>query len=410
VVTLLFSDVEGSTGLVQRLGEVSYAASLAEHRELLRAAIEGHAGREVDCRADEYFAVFTDAAAALVAALAVQQAVAAHVWPEEGAFRVRIGVHTGDPLVAGEGYVGVDVNRAARLCSAGHGGQVLVSQRVLDAAGAGFDAIDLGEYHIAGIPEPERIFQIVVPGGRSRFPSLRDSAAKRSTDRRRDARPEVALVPGAEVAWRAREVLPRVSSELRTPVAELAASLFTLSRSVERAQVFLDRLDRPRLDSLLEAQREMLVFSRHAEREAAAIEAQVNAVHDVERLIQALREAASRTSDIVRDPDDIDAAAVISSRDRIAAGAAKLDDAVTHAVAAVGPLAFKRRRTRCRGVFRSGGRFVVPYIDAIGADRMRDFETLGQARDFRDAIRLSQKSPYTGPHLGTKDVSSGGGG
>jgi class 3 adenylate cyclase len=406
VVTLLFSDVEGSTGLVQRLGEVSYAACLAEHRELLRMSIASHAGREVDCRADEYFAVFTDAAAAIAAALLVQQAVAAHVWPEEGAFRVRIGVHTGDPIVAGHGYVGVDVNRAARLCSAGHGGQVLVSQRVLHAAGAGFDAVDLGEYHIAGIPEPERIFQIVVPGGRSRFPSLRDSAAKRSTDRRRP----VPLVPGTEVAWRAREVLPRVSSELRTPVAELAASLFTLSRSVERAQVFLDRLDRPRLDSLLEAQREMLVFSRHAEREAAAIEAQVNAVHDVERLTQALREAASQTSDIVRDSDDIDAAAVISSRDRIAAGAAKLDDAVTHAVAAVGPLAFKRRRTRCRGVYRSGGRFVVPYIDAIGADRMRDFETLGQARDFRDAIRLSQKSPYTGPQLGTKDVSSSGGG
>lgn len=405
MVTLLFSDVEGSTGLVQRLGEVSYAACLAEHRELLRASIEAHAGREVDCRADEYFAVFTDAAAAIVAAMVVQQAVAAHVWPEDGAFRVRIGVHTGDPIVAGEGYVGVDVNRAARLCSAGHGGQVLVSQRVLDAAGEGFDAIDLGEYLIAGIPEPERIFQIVVPGGRSRFPALRESAAKRSADRRR-ARSEAPLVPGAEVAWRAREVLPRVSGELRTPVAELAASLFTLSRSVERADVFLDRLDRPRLDSLLEAQREMLVFSRHAEREAAAIEAQVNAVDDVERLAQGLREAASQASGLICDPDAIDAAAISRSRERIAVGTARLDDAVTHAAAAVGPLAFKRRRTRCRGVYRSGGRYVVPYIDAVGADRMRDFATLAEARDFRDAVRFSQKSRYTGPQLGMKDVSS----
>jgi class 3 adenylate cyclase len=396
VVTLLFSDVEGSTGLVQRLGEVSYAASLAEHRELLRAAIEGHAGREVDCRADEYFAVFTDAAAALVAALAVQQAVAAHVWPEEGAFRVRIGVHTGDPLVAGEGYVGVDVNRAARLCSAGHGGQVLVSQRVLDAAGAGFDAIDLGEYHIAGIPEPERIFQIVVPGGRSRFPSLRESAATKSPDRRRDSLPKAVLVPGTEVAWRAREVLPRVSSELRTPVAELAASLFTLSRSVERADVFLDRLDRPRLDALLEAQREMSVFSRHADREAAAIEAQVNAVHDVERLAQALREAASETSDLVGDPGEIDAAALGRSRAMIVRETARLDDAVTHAAAVVGPLAFKRRRTRCRGVYRSGGRFVVPYIDTLGADQLRDFGSLSEARDFRDAVRHGEQTRYTG--------------
>jgi class 3 adenylate cyclase len=395
VVTLLFSDVEGSTGLVQRLGEVSYAACLTEHRELVRAAIEGHAGREVDCRADEYFAVFTDAAAALVAALAVQEAVAAHVWPEEGAFRVRIGVHTGDPIVAGDGYVGVDVNRAARLCSAGHGGQVLVSQRVLDASGGGFDAIDLGEYHIAGIPEPERIFQIVVPGGRSRFPSLRESAAKKSADRQRTRR-EAPLVPGVEVAWRAREVLPRVSSELGTPVAELAASLFTLSRSVERAQVFLDRLDRPRLDALLEAQREMLVFSRHAEREAAAIEAQVNAVHDVERLAQTLREAASEASDLVSDPDEIDVAAIGNSREGIVRETARLDDAVTHAAAVVGPLAFKRRRTRCRGVYRSGGRYVVPYIDALGADQLRDFGSLSEARDFRDAVRHGEQTRYTG--------------
>jgi class 3 adenylate cyclase len=403
VVTLLFSDVEGSTGLVQRLGEVTYAACLAEHRELVRAAIERHAGREVDCRADEYFAVFTDAAAALVAALAVQQVVAAHVWPEEGAFRVRIGVHTGDPIVAGDGYVGVDVNRAARLCSAGHGGQVLVSQRVLDAAGDGFDSIDLGEYLIAGIPEPERIFQIVVPGGRSRFPSLRESAAKKSADRRRSRR-EAPLVPGAEVAWRAREVLPRVSPELRTPVAELAASLFTLSRSVERADVFLDRLDRPRLDALLDTQREMSVFSRHAEREAAVIEAQVNAVHDVERLTQALREAASETSDLVGDPDEIDAVALSRSREMIVLGTARLDDAVTHAAAVVGPLAFKRRRTRCRGVYRSGGRYVVPYIDSIGADRMRDFATLGQARDFRDAVRAGRKSiSIRDVHWGAQD-------
>jgi len=404
-VTLLFSDVEGSTGLVQRLGEMSYAASLADHRELVRASIEGHAGREVDCRADEYFAVFTDAAAALAAALAVQQAVATHIWPEEGAFRVRIGVHTGDPIVAGDGYVGIDVNRAARLCSAGHGGQVLVSQRVLDAAGEDFDAIDLGEYLIAGIAEPERIFQIVVPGGRSQFPLLRESAARRSADRRRGPRREAPLVPGVEVAWRAREVLSRVSSELREPVAELAASLFTLSRSVERADVFLDRLDRRRLDALLAAQREML-FSRHADREAAAIEAQVNAVHDVERLAQAMREAASETSDLVRDPDRIDAAALSSSRQSIVLGTSRLDDAVTRAAAVVGPLAFKRRRTRCRGVYCSGGRYVVPFIDNIGADRMRDFETLGQARDFRDAIRLSQKSVYKGPYL---PWDSGGG-
>jgi len=119
-VTLLFTDIEGSTRLVQQLGE-GYAAALERHRIAVRAALAAHAGEEIDCRGDEFSIAFRDPGEALAAAEAIQQS------PVDG-IRVRIGIHTGEPIRIDGGYVGLDVHRAARICAAGHGGQVLVSQ------------------------------------------------------------------------------------------------------------------------------------------------------------------------------------------------------------------------------------------------------------------------------------------
>ena len=121
-VTLLFTDIEGSTRLLQRLG-AGYQPVIADHHRLLRAAIED-AGAVVEDRGDGLFGVFARAVDALTAAANAQRALSAHAWPEGGAVRVRMGIHTGEPALVGSNYVGLDVHRAARLCDAGHGGQI----------------------------------------------------------------------------------------------------------------------------------------------------------------------------------------------------------------------------------------------------------------------------------------------
>src|ERR1044071_2783471 len=120
-VTFRFTDVEGSTKLLHELGAEGYAAALAEHRRVLREAFAAHGGVEVDTQGDAFFVAFARARDALAAAGDGQQALA------QGPIRVRMGVHTGEPLVTNEGYVGIDVHRAARIAAVGHGGQVLVS-------------------------------------------------------------------------------------------------------------------------------------------------------------------------------------------------------------------------------------------------------------------------------------------
>ena len=120
-VTFLFTDIEGSTRLLHELG-VSYGQALAEHRRRLREAFSLHGGVEVDTQGDAFFVVFEKASDAVAAAAEAQQALA------DGRVRVRMGVHTGEPTLTDEGYVGMDVHRAARVMAAGHGGQVLVSQ------------------------------------------------------------------------------------------------------------------------------------------------------------------------------------------------------------------------------------------------------------------------------------------
>jgi predicted ATPase len=150
-VTFLFSDIEGSTNLLHELGE-NYADALAAHRDVFRTKFAEHDGVEVDTQGDAFFAAFARASDAVGAAAAIQRELA------PGPIRVRMGLHTGEPQVTDEGYVGLDVHRGARVCSAGHGGQVLLSQTTRDLVDA--QVTDLGEHRLKDLLEPQRLFQL----------------------------------------------------------------------------------------------------------------------------------------------------------------------------------------------------------------------------------------------------------
>src|SRR5919201_2737426 len=170
-VTLLFTDVEGSTKLLHELGD-AYGGVLADHRRLVRDAVAAADGYEVDSRGDEFFLAFQEAGAAASAAVALQQSLAAHDWPPGVDVRVRIGLHTGCPTIRDGAYVGMDVHRAARICQAGHGGQVLISAATREALNGEFELEDLCENELPGLPDPERIYQLNVPGFPKHFPEL----------------------------------------------------------------------------------------------------------------------------------------------------------------------------------------------------------------------------------------------
>jgi DNA-binding NarL/FixJ family response regulator/class 3 adenylate cyclase len=170
-VTLVFTDVEGSTQLVRQLGD-AYAQLLGDHRRLLREAVEEAQGHVVDHRGDEFFMVFDDPCRAAEAVVLAQRAFAAHSWPDGVELRVRMGMHTGRPTFRDGSYVGLDVHRAARIAQAGSGGQILLSQQTRDEVHQTFELEDLGEHELPGLGEPERLFQLAVPGLPARFPPL----------------------------------------------------------------------------------------------------------------------------------------------------------------------------------------------------------------------------------------------
>src|SRR5262245_41105184 len=170
-VTFLFTDVEGSTDLLARLGGREYAERLDEHRRLLRTAFVDAGGREVDTQGDAFFVAFPSAAGAVEAGAQAQRALAG------AELQARIGIHTGEPLLAPTGYVGLDVPRAARICSAGHGGQVVISQSTRELVDAelpdGLALRDLGEHRLKDLTRPQRLAQLVIHGLRNDFPALR---------------------------------------------------------------------------------------------------------------------------------------------------------------------------------------------------------------------------------------------
>jgi DNA-binding NarL/FixJ family response regulator/class 3 adenylate cyclase len=169
-LTFFFSDVEDSTGLLARLGD-GYAPVLANVRELQRDAVALAGGREVDCRGDELFCVFDRSEPAVDAALAVQRAFSAYPWPAGERVRVRIGLHAGDAEDGENGYVGINVHRAARICQAAHGGQVLVSEEAVE--GRTSICRELGQFEFKGLRSPERVFQLVAEDLPAEFPPLR---------------------------------------------------------------------------------------------------------------------------------------------------------------------------------------------------------------------------------------------
>jgi class 3 adenylate cyclase len=178
-VTFLFTDIEGSTQLVKRLRE-GYTELLSEHQRILRDAFAAHGGAEIDTQGDSFFVAFARAKDAVGAALDGQRALAEHAWPDDVELRVRMGIHTGEPVVGDDRYVGLGVHRAARISAAGHGGQVLVSQTtrelLRDDPQPDVSLRDLGEHQLKDLDEPERIYQLVAPGLATDFPPLKTAA------------------------------------------------------------------------------------------------------------------------------------------------------------------------------------------------------------------------------------------
>jgi predicted ATPase/class 3 adenylate cyclase len=257
-VTLLFTDIEGSTQLLRRLG-ARYADVQHRHRSLLRAAFDATGGVEVDTQGDAFMVAFRGAADAAAAAIEAQRALAAEPWPDDLSVSVRMGVHTGEPDRGPEGYVGIDVVRAARICAVAHGGQILVSQLTRDLlVDAGYETLDLGRHRLKDIPGQEGLFQLLAEGVAESFPPPRTLAGAtlpalhhRLVGRQDDlarieallSRPDIRLVSitGAGGAGKSRLALEAASSAALkgpvhlvglAPVADAGLVLAEIARAV----------------------------------------------------------------------------------------------------------------------------------------------------------------------------------
>ena len=186
-VTFVFSDIEGSTALVKRLGD-GYGDVLADHRRLMREALGDRGGVEIDTQGDAFFFAFARARDAVAASVEAQRAHAAHAWPEGVDVRMRMGLHTGEPAVGEEGYHGLDVVRAARLCGAAAGGSVLLSETTRALVGSavpdGVAVHPVGERRLKDLDEPERVYELEIEGVATSEPPARVAAGERSIDQR----------------------------------------------------------------------------------------------------------------------------------------------------------------------------------------------------------------------------------
>jgi predicted ATPase/class 3 adenylate cyclase/DNA-binding CsgD family transcriptional regulator len=175
-ITMLFSDIEGSTVLLSGLGD-RYGEALSAQRALLRAAFSARGGREMGTEGDSFFVVFESAQAAVRSCVAAQRALSAHDWPDGVAVRVRMGLHSGEPARHEDGYIGLDVHRAARIAATAHGGQVVLSEATRLLLGSGLPADmslrDLGFHRLKDIETPEHIYQLAAPGLPEQFPPLK---------------------------------------------------------------------------------------------------------------------------------------------------------------------------------------------------------------------------------------------
>ena len=184
-VALLMTDIEASTALLRRLGD-RYGDLLNDVRDILRIAVLRASGREIDARADEFFAVFERAAAAIEAATAIQRALGNRAWPDDIEVRVRVGIHSGRPTLTDVGYIGLAVHTTARVCAAAHGGQIIVSGETRVAVGESAPTDvrfrSLGRHHLPGLPDALTLFQVQAKGLLASFP--RPRTGRRSAPRR----------------------------------------------------------------------------------------------------------------------------------------------------------------------------------------------------------------------------------
>lgn len=232
-VTFLFTDIEGSTELLKRLGRDRYAGLLAEHTRLLQDAVTASEGRVVDTQGDALFCTFRSAGDAVSAAIAAQRRLTTHEWPDQLAVRVRMGLHSGEPKTGQGGYVGIGVHRAARVGAAAHGGQVLLSETaralVSDDLPAGVSLRDLGRHRLKDIDEPTRLYQVIADGLADRFPP------PRTLPRGRKRRVRLAIVGVLAVAGAVTAaVLLTMGSAPAGPVPLAANSIAVLDPNAVR--------------------------------------------------------------------------------------------------------------------------------------------------------------------------------
>lgn len=183
-VTFLFSDIEGSTRLLEQLGD-RYEDVDRDHRRILRQWLGEAGGLEIDNQGDAFFFSFQRAKDAVAGAVAAQRQLATNAWPQGVDVRIRMGLHTGEPTVGAEGYLGMDVVRAARICSAGHGGQILLSETTRALVGNnvpdGVAIRDLGQAHLKDV-QHERIYELALADGPSEFPPLKQAPSRTDAD------------------------------------------------------------------------------------------------------------------------------------------------------------------------------------------------------------------------------------
>jgi DNA-binding NarL/FixJ family response regulator/class 3 adenylate cyclase len=328
-VTFMFTDIENSTGLVRDLGS-AYAGVIGAHRGVVRRMIGERNGAEVDCRGDEFFVAFTRAEDAVAAAVAIQREHEAHPWPDGCSVRVRIGIHTGDPTLEDDDYVGIDVHRAARLCSVGHGGQVLLSQAALNAAGDA-PVKDLGEYELRGLPQVEHIFQLVEADLNADFPSLR-LAERPGEDAQAEPVGGKAPKPGARLrvtladdAVLLREGMARLLGEAGFEIVGQSGTADDLLRKVRSyspdVAVVDIRMPPTQTDEGLRAAQE--IRSKHPEVGVLVLSQHVEPAYAMELLAENAEGVGYLLKDRVSDIDEF-AAAVR----RVAEGGSALDPAL----------------------------------------------------------------------------------
>jgi class 3 adenylate cyclase len=218
-VTFVFSDIEGSTGLMKRLGE-RYSELLGEHRRIVRETFAAHGGVEIDTQGDSFFYAFARARDAVEAAVGTQRAHAEREWPNGESVRVRMGLHTGEPALGAEGYLGVDVVRAARLAGTAQGGSVLLSEATRALLGSslpdGVSVHPLGERRLKDIDEPERVYELAIEGVEQ--PAAPPAAEPDPEDAR------------AEVARRQAELKERLSEKINESVIRSLERSFGLDK------------------------------------------------------------------------------------------------------------------------------------------------------------------------------------